>query len=92
VKRLRIDNDRVSYYNLLRSAFSSFLYSCNVEDFNQKYYDSSRVKFLDELYALIPSAFQRDVDALHKLQELAKIKGISYSSYDDLVEKMNRIR
>lgn len=55
IKRKRVDDEKVTYYNLLRSAFSDFMYSKSKNDFISKEYSLSQLIYISDLVNILGS-------------------------------------
>lgn len=64
-------NEEVTYYNSLRSMFSSYLYSDNEFSLEEELYSIVRANYIDELYSLFwdHSWFQKDIDGINELKK-----------------------
>ena len=70
--------------------FGKFLYSKSQDDFIEEEYTQAQANYLDLLYGLYPSQFQKDKDALEQTKEFARIKWISYKNNYDLIKTITR--
>ncbi|MFA5917634.1 MAG: DUF4238 domain-containing protein [Candidatus Gracilibacteria bacterium] len=79
IKKILIQkNDRVTYYNLIRSIDSHYLYSNNKDNFISEEYTIARSNYIDELYKIFGnhSKLDEDYKVINQLKE--KYKGKSF--------------
>lgn len=75
VKKIQIQkNDRVIYYNLIRSIHSKYLYSNNKDNFNENDYTIARTNYVDELYKIFwnHDKLDKDYEVINQLKEKYK--------------------
>jgi hypothetical protein len=77
IKKILIQkNDRVTYYNLIRSIDSHYLYSNNKDNFISEEYTIARSNYIDELYKIFwnHSKLDEDYKVINQLKEKYKWK------------------
>lgn len=75
VKKIQIQkNDRVTYYNLIRSIHSKYLYSNNKDNYIENDYTIARTNYVDELYKIFWNHDKLDEDykVINQLKEKYK--------------------
>lgn len=75
VKKIQIkENDRITYYNLIRSIHSKYLYSNSRDNFIENDYTIARTNYVDELYKIFWSydKLDKDYEVIKQLKEKYK--------------------
>ena len=85
VKRKRIGKQEVLYYNLLRSMYSSYMYSNSQDNFIIEEYSKVRFQYIDKLCKLFPTKFQDERNSKLKIEKIAEKVGVTPDMvYDSL--------
>lgn len=86
VKRQRIWKQEVLYYNLLRSMYSNYMYSNSQDNFILKEYFKVCFQYIDRLYELFPTKFQKEREIKQKIEKI----GINTDIVHDLLKDSSK--
>lgn len=87
VKKIQIQkNDRVTYYNLIRSIHSKYLYSNSKNNFIENDYTIARTNYVDELYMIFwnHDKLDKDYEVIKQLKE--KYKWIHFTDNYEILK------
>ncbi len=91
IKRKVVDRTRVTYYNLIRSIYSKYMYSNLKSNFIKEEYLESRSIYIDELADFYKSIFSEDKRKIDDMKKYAKKCGFFYLNNYELVKKIGKI-
>ncbi len=86
-KRKRIGDDKVTYFNLLRSMYSEYMYSSVKSDFIEQEYSIARTNYIDDLVQIDDRPeFIKDKNTIIAYKNKSIEEGLHFKSNDEMVE------